>query len=704
MIQQLLAFGLPIGKYILASALMVIFYWFLFREKATFNNCRLYLLSIALVAILISQFSIVVYTPPAEIVEIEAVQTMPIIINSPMNNTQSANTQTPVSATSPKAVEKSAEPNKYLALLTVKNVALGVYISVTSVLLALLLIQLFRILALKRRGQLTVKDEFKVVESAEIPTPFSFYKTIFLSPNLTGSKLEMILKHEQWHIKHRHYLDVFIIEILVRLFWFNPVLWWVRRELRNVSEFHADRSVLDEGHNLYKYQTIILEEVMENNPYLANGFNNSFTKKRFIMMKNKCHIRFTTLRRALILPFFIAVFSLLCFTTGISQVRYKTKSTSNQQGKFHLKDSLVVTTDTVNVDSTFTTDSIKMNLPNNTVISSGPVNLNKQQIDKAINDCSTQMALALKELNKIIRSNSGSVRNEEISLIFKNLDMNAGGENLGQLPFSKEFLTSITRDDLKSFQAELSNIKTNIDKLKRESSTQVKINGLTQQSMSLLQNQFFSKIFFEAMQMSMPKFNSKLQSRAIVKGFSNGSETKVYEDGSTSTTTRIIPSPEMSQEEKERKELDEKIWKEAYRARPEQFTVSDIPFSTRETKVARIERNKNDTRVTLAIPIEYHEQWIYFDRGFTIIDRSNGDRYLIRKLENDLPLDKTIIISDKYRKIIEITMIFPPLRKSVDTVNIIQFNTPGTVRMSDNKNDWNFMNISIPQSSGKVFK
>jgi len=698
MIQQLLAFGLPIGKYILASALMVIFYWFLFREKATFNNCRLYLLSIALVAILISQFSIVVYTPPAEIVEIEAVQTMPIIINSPMNNTQSANTQTPVSATSPKAVEKSAEPNKYLALLTVKNVALGVYISVTSVLFALLLIQLFRILALKRRGQLTVKDEFKVVESAEIPTPFSFYKTIFLSPNLTGSKLEMILKHEQWHIKHRHYLDVFIIEILVRLFWFNPVLWWVRRELRNVSEFHADRSVLDEGHNLYKYQTIILEEVMENNPYLANGFNNSFTKKRFIMMKNKCHIRFTTLRRALILPFFIAVFSLLCFTTGISQVKYKTKSTSNQQEKFHLKDSLVVTTDTVNVDSSFTTDSIKMILPDNSTLSLGASNLNKQQIDKALNDCSTQTALALKELDKIIRNNSKSIKNEDLNLIFKNLDMNGGGKNLGQLPFSDKFLSSITKDDLKSFQANLYNLKVNVDKLKKESSSQTKMEGFSQQVMSLFQNQLFSKIFSEAMQMNMPVFTESKFNK-----FTTTKVTRVYNNGST-TTTETTSSPEVSQAEKERKELDEKIWNEAYRARPEQFTVSDIPFSSRETKVARIERNKNDTRVTLAIPIEYHEQWIYFDRGFTIIDRSNGDRYLIRKLENDLPLDKTIIISDKYRKIIEITMIFPPLRKSVDTVNIIQFNTPGTVRMSDNKNDWNFMNISIPQSSGKVFK
>ena len=713
MIQELLDLALPVGKYILAAAFMVAFYWFLFREKATFNNCRMYLLSIALVAILISQFSIVVYTPPAQIVEIEAVQTMPIISNNQYSNNQSATSQAPVSTASTKSVEKAAEPNKYLALLTVKNVALAVYSSVTSILFILLLIQLFSILALKRRGKLTVKDGFEIVESAEIPTPFSFYKTIFLSPNLTGSKLEMILKHEQWHIKHRHYLDVFIIEILVRLFWFNPVLWWVRRELRNVSEFHADRSVLDEGQDLYKYQTVILEEVMENNPYLANGFNNSFTKKRFIMMKNKCHIRFATLRRALILPFFIGVFSLLCFTTGQSQVKYKAKNTSksNLQAESYLKDSMDVTLDTVNsmhFNATFTPDSIKMILPNNNTLSLGAGNLNKQQIDKALNDCSTQTALALKELDKIIRNNSKSIKNEDLNLIFKNLDMNGGGKNLGQLPFSDKFLSSITKDDLKSFHANLYNLKVNVDKLKKESSSQTKIEGFSQQVMSLFENKLFSKIFSEAMQLSMPKFDSKPQShKVIATRFSNGSWTEVYDDGSTKTTQVKTSSPELSpaeKERKERKELDEKIWNEAYRARPEQFTVSDIPFSTRETKVARIERNKNDTRVTLAIPIEYHEQWIYFDRGFTIIDRSNGDRYLIRKLENDLPLDKTIIISDKYRKIIEITMIFPPLRKSVDTVNIIQFNTPGTVRMSDNKNDWNFMNISIPQSSGKVFK
>jgi len=708
---ELLALALPVGKYILAAALMVAFYWFLFREKTTFNNCRAYLLSIALVAILISQFSIVVYTPPAEIVEIEAVQAMPIL-----SNNQSAISQVPVSAASPEPAVKPLESNKYLALLTLKNVALAVYITVTSVLFALLLIQLFSILALKRRGKLTVKDGFETVESAEIPTPFSFYKTIFLSPNLTGSKLEMILKHEQWHIKHRHYLDVFIIEILVRLFWFNPVLWWVRRELRNVSEFHADRSVLDEGQDLYKYQTVILEEVMENNPYLANGFNNSFTKKRFIMMKNKCHIRFATLRPALMLPFFIAVFSLLCFTTGQSQVKYKTKraSKTNQQAESYLKDSLAATLDTVNsmhFNATFTADSIKMNLPNNNVLSLGSGNLNKQQIDKALNDCSTQTALALKELDKIIRNNSKSIKNEDLNLIFKNLDMNGGGKNLGQLPFSDKFLSSITKDDLKSFQANLYNLKVNVDKLKKESSSQTKIEGFSQQVMSLFENQLFSKIFSEAMQMSMPKFNSKPQSRKLISTrFDGNTTTNVYEDGSRSTTTNIEQSPEISQAEKERKDLDDKIWREARRLKTPEFVISDIPFeNSNDEKLVRIVRSKKETKVTYAIPIFKNEWWIYLSTGFTIVDKKTKDRYVVRREENGLPLNQILVVTGSTYKMIEITEVFPPLKESVEMIDILTLTSDfPNIIMGTRGKDTEFRNINVSdyskESVGKVYR
>jgi len=715
MTQELLTLGLPIGKYILASALMVIFYWFLFREKATFNSCRLYLLSIALVAILISQFSIVVYTPPAEIVEIEAVQTMPIITNNPLNNTQPAITQTPVSATSPKAVEKIAEPNKDLALLTVKNVALGVYISVTSVLLALLLIQLFRILALKRRGQLTVKDEFKVVESAEIPTPFSFYKTIFLSPNLTGSKLEMILKHEQWHIKHRHYLDVFIIEILVRLFWFNPVLWWVRRELRNVSEFHADRSVLDEGHNLYKYQTIILEEVMENNPYLANGFNNSFTKKRFIMMKNKCHIRFTTLRRALILPFFIAVFSLLCFTTGISQVKYKSKSASktNQNANLNLNDSLAASLDSTNlanVDSSFTIDADKVSLPADIAYSLNSSSGNKQQFEKVLDDCSRQTAVIIPELNKLLVKKDLSKMNEVLGLVFKNLG-GGRGINSSEISFSYQFISSITKEDLKNLSTCLSNMKANIDRLRKEGSVEVKAKGFQQQMMLLFQNHLFSKTFAEATHMSKPKSDSNPhQPRLISTNFDGSSITHVYDDGSTTTTKIKAPSPELSQAEKERKELDDKIWHEARRLKSNEFVISDIPFAhSNDEKLVSIERNRNETKVTYAIPIFEKEWWIYLSNGLTIVDKKTKDRYVVRRAENGLPMNQILVVPGCTHKMIEITEVFPPLKKSVEIIDILTLtNDFPNIIMGNRGKDTEFRDVNISDYSkkavGKVYK
>jgi len=717
MIQELLALALPVGKYILAAILMVIFYWFLFREKTSFNNSRMYLLSIALVAILISQFSIVVYTPPAHVVEIEAAPAVSVMSNQLSSATPpQTTTPTTVSITTSKPVEKHAEPNKYLALLTVKNIVLSVYIAVTTVLFMLLFVQFFKILGLKRRGRLTTRDGFEVIESDEIPTPFSFYKIIFLSPNLTGTKLEMILKHEQWHIKHRHYVDVFMIEILVRLLWFNPVLWWVRRELRNVSEFHADRSVLDEGQDLYKYQTVILEEVMENNPYLANGFNNSFTRKRFIMMKNKCHIRFTTLRRALILPFLIGVFSLLCFTTGQSQVKYKTKTSTktNQQAESYLKDSLAVMVDTVNsmhFNAAFTPDSIKMILPNNNTLSLGAGNLDKQQIDKALNDCSAQTALALKELDKIIRNNSKSIKNEDISLIFKNLDVNGGGKNLGQLPFSDKFLSSITKDDLKSFQANLYNLKVNVDKLKKESSSQTKIEGLSQQVMSLFQNQLFSKIFSEAMQMSMPKFDSKPQSRKLFSTKIDGNSiTKVYDDGSTSTTTRIIPSQELSQEQKERKELDDKIWREARRLMPHEFKISDIPFTnSNDEKLVSIEKGRNETKVTFAIPIFEKEWWIYLSTGLTIVDKKTKDRYIVRRSENGLPLNQILVVTNSTHKMVEITLIFPPLKESVEMVDILTLTSDfPNIIMGNHGKDTEFRNINISDYSketvGKVYR
>ena len=510
MIQELLALALPVGKYILAATLMVIFYWFLFREKATFNNCRLYLLSIALVAILISQFSIVVYTPPAQVVEIVATPAVSVMSNQP-SSAMPPQTTAPatVSIAASKPLEKHAEPSKYLALLTVKNIVLSVYIAVTTVLFVLLFVQFFKILGLKRRGRLTTKDGFEVIESDEIPTPFSFYKTIFLSPNLTGAKLEMILKHEQWHIKHRHYVDVFIIEILVRLLWFNPVLWWVRRELRNVSEFHADRSVLDDGHNLYKYQTVILEEVMENNPYLANGFNNSFTKKRFIIMKNNYQTRHVLLRRTLILPFFIGIFSLLCFTTGKSEVKYNVKNPVENDSlteKSQIVDTLGYVVDSVTgVVSGYAIDS----LPNQ--------NVTREVAMKPINDFSKHLVQVINILHEFAYDNNTTLTSKDINQMVNLLDIKFANISLDKAFYSADFLSSITKKDIEiSFQY-LLKTKKEIYMLRREPNMYRKTKLFRNIVGQLMQDKLISKIINESVS-TLPS-NAGMQPTTTISDF-----------------------------------------------------------------------------------------------------------------------------------------------------------------------------------------
>lgn len=77
---------------------------------------------------------------------------------------------------------------------------------------------------------------------------------------------------------------------------------------------------------------MILEDIAGKIPYAVNAFNNSFTKKRFLMMKNGVTIRYRYLRRIAILPFFVIVFALFSFTTGEAEIIYVDKQETVEYG------------------------------------------------------------------------------------------------------------------------------------------------------------------------------------------------------------------------------------------------------------------------------------------------------------------------------------------------------------------------------------
>lgn len=54
-----------------------------------------------------------------------------------------------------------------------------------------------------------------------------------------------VISHEREHCRRLHSCDVLTGELLCILFWYNPIAWVLRREIRDNLEFLADRAALD---------------------------------------------------------------------------------------------------------------------------------------------------------------------------------------------------------------------------------------------------------------------------------------------------------------------------------------------------------------------------------------------------------------------------------------------------------------------------
>ena len=106
-------------------------------------------------------------------------------------------------------------------------------------------------------------------------SPFSFFNAIYINPGLHNTQeISQILLHEQTHVKQLHSVDVMASEMLTMVFWFNPAVWLLKREIRQNLEFLADNNVLKSGFDSRIYQYHLLQLAYQTpNLELTNKFN-----------------------------------------------------------------------------------------------------------------------------------------------------------------------------------------------------------------------------------------------------------------------------------------------------------------------------------------------------------------------------------------------------------------------------------------------
>ena len=355
------------GKFLLASLMLLALYWGLLRQRASYRQSRLYLLLLPVVSLLMSAPRLEVWRPAPTVVEVAA-EDASVGLSREMPSTL-------------QAVEAVGH-------VYIDDKGYEAYVCMGAVLVSavLLLVALFSILKMYRLHHrvraVPLTDGCRVVRLAAVDTPFSFIDTIFLPQGMTPRAEDYILRHERSHVRHRHYVDVWLVEVLTRLLWFNPLLWLSRNELRNVHEYEADHDVVLSDVDLKAYQSLLMEYSVADSSLLANGFTQSFVRRRFIEMRRSTWGTQGRVGRWSAFALLLVLLGLFTCTVGEAEVMVKvlprtslSPVAASREGECEVKAESSAAIETDNEEGNRATETDKDSMP-----SSSPSDTNRADI------------------------------------------------------------------------------------------------------------------------------------------------------------------------------------------------------------------------------------------------------------------------------------------------------------------------------------
>ena len=285
------------------SGVLLAAYTILLDRRVKFRWCRLYLLASTAAAALIPLLRIPVW--PGQ-----------VIVATP-------------TVTAPDLADWTAEvlPDAEAHAITPGHLCLGLYLAGATLILGIMLWQIFRIRRLRRGAEVTRTGKYRIVRTRQEIASFSFFRTIYIWAATPAAEMGAILAHESSHIAHRHSLERIVMETMKAALWWNPFVWIAARRLTEAEEFEADSDVLTSGYDRAEYMQTIFKQLFGYSPEIANGLRNSLTKKRFKMMTTQTKSRHSLLRLAGILPALIGLLCAFSFTTRAAVIVAPTAGT-----------------------------------------------------------------------------------------------------------------------------------------------------------------------------------------------------------------------------------------------------------------------------------------------------------------------------------------------------------------------------------------
>jgi TonB family protein len=170
----------------------------------------------------------------------------------------------------------------------------------------------------------------RVINQPQVTAAYSFFKKVKLNEENADNLI--IEAHEQVHAQQWHSADVLLIELIMIINWFNPVVYLYRFAIKHIHEYIADRQAVEAGTNKAEYALLLLSQTFHAPAHqLVNPFfNHSLLKQRIIMLQKNRSQRISLIKYGLSAPLFILMLVLSSATINNSTPITSINKTAHQ--------------------------------------------------------------------------------------------------------------------------------------------------------------------------------------------------------------------------------------------------------------------------------------------------------------------------------------------------------------------------------------
>jgi len=188
-------------------------------------------------------------------------------------------------------------------LYWLESIVIYVYLIGVLILLlrfALQLLAVFRLIAsqavIKEKGYYLLKNK------RHFPTCSFFNYIIVNTDRLDETEIAQVIAHEKVHAQQWHSLDLLALQLLCSIFWFNPLMWWLKKQAQLNHEYLADAAAHRFTTPLAYAQLMVKLASEDSLCPLLHNFSNVQLKNRIIMLHHTQTASAKKLRFLLSLP------------------------------------------------------------------------------------------------------------------------------------------------------------------------------------------------------------------------------------------------------------------------------------------------------------------------------------------------------------------------------------------------------------------